>query len=320
MNSLFMLLADAPNYTVTRVEENTTTITILYIILLIGYIVGCYFFNNSKKVDYTKINLDNFYLGLELVILPTVSALLGINYLCFSIFVLYFYYINIKYINMGYSTSIHTQEELVRTVVMHYIKYIVIAIPLSVILGVFCGFTILAIFFIFILACLLAAFLRIMYNVKEEETYKLMTNDAIINKLGKNFNTDKLFRLAFQYYIQIQKSLTSNTIDQVSYLLEPDMLAHYKSIQASNVSKKLKDIIEEESYISGGLINYIKTGNIDTYKVAIIFNAKRYKANIETGSVVEGTSMHLKKYTYLLDFNVEEGIFKLAQERKFKEE
>ena len=36
MNSLFMLLADTPNYTVTRVEENTTTVTILYIILLIA--------------------------------------------------------------------------------------------------------------------------------------------------------------------------------------------------------------------------------------------------------------------------------------------
>lgn len=318
--SNILVLLDVPNYTVTRVEENTTTITILYVLLLIGYIVGCYYINKSKKIDYKNLSLDNTYLIVELALLPTLSALVGINYLGFSIYVLMYYLINVKYEKLGYKESIHTQDELVKAVTIYYFKEVLLMIPISAVIAIFCEYSVIGYFFIFLLASLLAAFYRIMVNVKEEETYKLMTNDAIVKKLGQNFDTNTLFRNLFQIYIQIQKNLTSNTIDNVSYFLEPDMLAFYKNLQGANVSKKVKDIIEEENYLSGGLIDFIVTNNIQTFKVEIVFNAKKYKANIETGSVVEGSSMHIRKYTYLLDFNLENGIYKLASERKFKEE
>lgn len=314
------LLLDVTNDLTVEVVQPEKSYVLAYIISMIVLFVVSYLLDKSKKIEITDLKLSNPLLITEVCLIPIISSIFGVEYLCFSFYLVYFYYINVQFVNKKIGKDIPPEDDrrLVKEITSFFFKPWLIMAVASIPLSIFAEFNVIFYYFAFFLACVIMIAMRIMVSTNDD-SYKLMSNDQVKSLFGE-FYTDELFKKCYASYMLIQKNLAANTIDNASTMLSQDMLVEYQNKQKDNLNKKARLIIDEESYISGGLINYKKDNNTEYFYVELVYNIKSYVGDMETGNVISGSSTRLKKITSLMEFNKINDTYILLSEKVFKEE
>ena len=290
----------------------------LYILLTSILLVGIFFFNKKINLNYKNFGINNFKLYLECILINLSSLCFGKNYFSFSVYLVAIIMIYLVYLTKGYN---EIKEENIRVAksakyfATHFIFILLLNFPICFISGLkIIGFT-----FLSALALLVIFALETLVCVKREEGYKLKTPEEI-SKLFPNYDINNLYKMCFDTFITIEKNLTTHTIDNIKTYLEEAMYNSYKEEETSYLNKNEKHVLIDPTYVSGGLIDYKVDGTIQVFEIELVFNAIEYTVNLETGTITSGSTTRVKKCTFVLTYNYENNVLKLANKKKYKEE
>lgn len=290
----------------------------MYIIFITFLLIGLFFLNKKINLDYKNFSIKNYRLYVECILINLLSLLFGKNYFSLSVYLVAIIMIYLIYLTKCYK---EIKEEDIRVAksakyfATHMSFILLLNIPIYFISGLkIIGFTCLS-----ALALLIIFALETLVCVKREEGYKLKTPEEI-SKLFPNYDINNLYKMCFDTFITIENNLTTHTIDNIKTYLEEVMYNSYKEEQTNYLNKNEKHVLIDPTYVSGCLIEYKKEGNVQEFVTEIIFNAIEYTVNLETGTITSGSTTKVKKYTFILTFNYENNILKLANKKRYKEE
>ena len=270
----------------------------IYIIYIIGLLIGLFFLNQKINLNYKDFSIDNLKIYLECLLINLTSLLYGKNYFSFSIYLVAIIMIYLYYLKKDIK-SIPDEDKKVRLTAEHFVKHFIIIVLINIPVFFISNLKIIGYTFFSIVAILVIICLDTMIVIKKKETYTLKTPEEI-QTLFPNYDINNLYNALYNTVASIKNNYMNNKIDDSINNLSEEIYNEYKLKEKNNIAKKQKELFEELNYVSGGLINYDETTK--TFKVELVYSYKNYTVDINTGNVLSGTAMFPKRCTYVIEF------------------
>lgn len=270
----------------------------IYIIYIIGLLIGLFFLNQKINLNYKDFSINNLKIYLECLLINLTSLIYGKNYFSFSIYLVAIIMIYLYYLKKDIK-SIPDEDKKVRLTAEHFVKHFIIIVLINIPVFFISNLKIIGYTFFSIVAILVIICLDTMIVIKKKETYTLKTPEEI-QTLFPNYDINNLYNALYNTVASIKNNYMNNKVDDSINNLSEEIYNEYKLKEKNNIAKKQKELFEELNYVSGGLINYDEITK--TFKVELVYSYKNYTVDINTGNVLSGTAMFPKRCTYVIEF------------------
>ena len=276
--------------------------SIVYIICIIGLLIGAYFYNKKINLNYRNFTINNFNLYLECVAINIFSLFFGKDYFSFSIYLIALIMIYLVYLSKDIR-SINDENKRVKETFTYFSTHFVFIVFLNIPVFFISGLMILAYTFFSLVILSVIILLDTLNIIKKKESYKLMTEEEI-DSLFPGYDINNLYRAVFNTIYSVKNNYMNNLIDNSKENLSDDLYNLYKQKERDNVSKSQKETFESIAYVSANLIDI----NDGKFKVELVYSYKNYVIDIATGRVLSGTPQFPKRYTYVIDFEFKDKV------------
>jgi hypothetical protein len=137
------------------------------------------------------------------------------------------------------------------------------------------------------------------YDTLNRYEIRLMTQDEV-NAIDSSINIDEFMKQSFDLFVKIQEAWENFKYDELRDLLSDELFNNYKMQLETLELESGKNIMDDYTYVDGGIISINKTDLTEEVKIKLHVRMKDYVIDTTDNSVRHGDPAKIMDNNYII--------------------